>query len=90
MKRDGPASTPNEISGVGADDERSFLSLIFLRGLLAQGDYLTIISQHQVSEEIDLGTLVHLNIPPKNSERPIGLTLRKDWQPTATQSQVTG
>ncbi len=62
-------------------------SLVFLRGLLSQGDYLTIISQHQIKEEIKQGILVPLPIPLKNRERPIGITLRKDWQPTSTQSR---
>ncbi|MGR3662955.1 MAG: LysR family transcriptional regulator [Paracoccaceae bacterium] len=62
-------------------------SLAFLRGLLAQGDYLTIISRHQIKEELDRGSLVPLPIMLENNERPIGLTLRSDWQPTSTQSR---
>ena len=62
-------------------------SLVFLRGLLAQGEYLTIISRHQISEEVRQGLLVPLPIALNNSERPIGITFRKDWRPTETQSK---
>jgi len=62
-------------------------SLVFLRELLAQGDYLTIISQHQIKEEIRHGSLVPLPILLANNERPIGVTLRRDWKATLTQSR---
>lgn len=65
-------------------------SLIFLRELLTQGDYLTIISQHQINEEIKQGVLIPLPIPLDNNERPIGITLRRDWKPTSTQSKFLG
>lgn len=60
-------------------------SLIFLRGLLQQGDYLTIISRHQIREEERQGLLVPLPVVLENSERVIGLTTRAGWRPTATQ-----
>ncbi|MBL4806798.1 MAG: LysR family transcriptional regulator [Rhodobacteraceae bacterium] len=62
-------------------------SLIFLRELLAQGDYLTIISRHQIEKESLQGSMVPLPISLKNSARPIGLTFRSDWRPTATQAR---
>ncbi|OYU49536.1 MAG: LysR family transcriptional regulator [Rhizobiales bacterium PAR1] len=60
-------------------------SLVLLRGLLIQGNYLTIISRHQISEEERQGLLVALPVALKDSHRAIGLTYRADWRPTAMQ-----
>lgn len=62
-------------------------SLILLRGVLARGDYVTIISEHQVAEELARGFLVKLPIPLENHIRPIGLTRRINWQPTTRQAE---
>lgn len=62
-------------------------SLVFLRGLMAQDHYLTIISRHQIQQEFEQGLMVPLSIDLKDSERPIGITLRHDWRPTSTQSR---
>lgn len=61
-------------------------SLVMLRGLLARGDYVTIISLHQAAIEQAQGLLVPLDIDLPGSARPIGLTYRKDWTPTPTQA----
>ena len=61
-------------------------SLVLVRGLLLEGDYVTIISHHQVRHEVENGTLVILPITLPDSARAIGLTVRKDWQPTQTQA----
>jgi LysR family transcriptional regulator, regulator for genes of the gallate degradation pathway len=60
-------------------------SLILVRGMLLEGDYVTIISHHQVRHEIENGTLATLPIPLPDSGRPIGLTVRTGWKPTPTQ-----
>ncbi|MBL4812269.1 MAG: LysR family transcriptional regulator [Rhodobacteraceae bacterium] len=65
-------------------------SLVFLRGLMAQDHYLTIISRHQIQEEQSQGLMVPLDIELSDSARPIGITLRSDWQPTATQARFLG
>ncbi len=62
-------------------------SLVFLRGLLAEGEFLTLISRHQISHEEAAGTLVPLPVPLQGNRRPIGLTWRRDWRPTATQTR---
>ena len=62
-------------------------SLILVRGLLLEGDYVTIISHHQVRHELDHGVLVTLPVELPNNSRPIGLTFRAGWQPTATQAR---
>lgn len=60
-------------------------SLALLRGILGAGPFITIISPHQASYEIEHGLFVPLPIALPNSHRPIGLTFRKDWHPTPTQ-----
>lgn len=61
-------------------------SLVLIRGLLTASDRLTLISAHQVRPEIEFGLLRTLPFHVPQTARPIGLTLRRDWQPTATQS----
>lgn len=60
-------------------------SLVMLRGLLNMGDYITIISLHQISYECAQGLLAPLPIKLTDSNRPIGLTTRRGWRATATQ-----
>ena len=61
-------------------------SLVLVRGLLLEGDYVTIISHHQVRHDLESGALVTLPIALPDSARAIGLTTRKGWQPTPTQA----
>ncbi|MGF7174371.1 LysR family transcriptional regulator [Azospirillum doebereinerae] len=62
-------------------------SLQLIRGLLLDSDTLTLISLHQIRHERDLGLLVPLPVALPGGERPIGLTLRRGWRPTATQER---
>lgn len=62
-------------------------SLVLVRELLMSGDYLTIISLHQIRHERDYGLLVPLSVPLKNSARPIGITVRQGWRPTPAQAK---
>jgi LysR family transcriptional regulator, regulator for genes of the gallate degradation pathway len=62
-------------------------SLILIRSLLTASDRLTIISLHQIRHEKQLGLLVPLAFETSDTKRPIGLTIRKDWRPTATQAK---
>lgn len=61
-------------------------SLVLVRGLLKRGPYLTILSRHQVHEELTNGSLAALALQLPNSSRPIGLTFRRAWQPTRRQA----
>ena len=61
-------------------------SLVLVRGLLLEGDYVTIISHHQARHDLESGALVTLPIPLPDSARAIGLTTRRGWQPTPTQA----
>lgn len=62
-------------------------SLAMLRGMLAQGQYVSIVSRHQIAAEISDGHIAVLDVPLQGDLRPIGLTLRESWRPTATQAQ---
>lgn len=62
-------------------------SLVALRGILAKGNYVSIISRHQISVEQADGKIVPLDIQLRGSDRAIGLTFRTDWRPTTTQAQ---
>ncbi len=62
-------------------------SLILARGLLLRSDRVTIISAHQIRYEIERGLLISLALDMSGMNRPIGLTLRKDWHPTASQDE---
>ncbi|MCI2399217.1 LysR family transcriptional regulator [Aliiroseovarius subalbicans] len=62
-------------------------SMVMVRGLLMQGDYVTILSQHQTALEQAQGVMVALPITLPDSARPIGLTTRKGWTPTPTQAR---
>jgi len=62
-------------------------SLVMIRGLLARGNYITIMSLHQMELEQAQGVMVPLKLALPNSARPIGLTYRKGWKPTATQER---
>jgi DNA-binding transcriptional LysR family regulator len=61
-------------------------SLIVIRGLLMESDRLTLLSAHQVEPEIRHGMLEIIPFEIGQSPRPIGTTVRRDWQPTATQA----
>jgi len=61
-------------------------SMILIRGLLRGSNRLTILSAHQMSLEEQQGLLQRLDFDMGATSRDIGITLRKDWQPTPTQS----
>jgi len=60
-------------------------SLVLVRGMLARGDYVTIMSRHQILLEHAQGLMVPLEVELPGSLRPIGLTFRAGWTPTPTQ-----
>mgnify|MGYP003624108938 CR=1 FL=1 len=61
-------------------------SLILIRRLLSTSNQLTIISRHQIAQEEKYGELRRLPFALSDTERPIGITTRKGWSPTAIQS----
>ncbi|MBE9636359.1 LysR family transcriptional regulator [Salipiger mangrovisoli] len=60
-------------------------SILFMRELLARGDFLGCISEAQAVAEISNGTLHRLEVDGGWKDRPIGLTLRSGWMPTQAQ-----
>ena len=62
-------------------------SMAVLRGVLAEGPYLSVVSEHQISVDEVLGAVTKLDVPLKGHTRDIGLTYRRGWQPTETQSR---
>ncbi|MEO1557695.1 MAG: LysR substrate-binding domain-containing protein, partial [Pseudomonadota bacterium] len=62
-------------------------SMAILRGVLAEGPYLSVVSRHQINVDEALGAITTLDIPLEGHMRDIGLTYRRGWQPTETQSR---
>ncbi len=62
-------------------------SMATLRGILSEGNYISVVSRHQISVDERLGMIATLDIPLAGHFRDIGLTYRKDWRPTETQAQ---
>ena len=65
-------------------------SMAVLRGVLAEGPYLSIVSRHQIHVDKALGAIATLDIPLQGHIRDIGLTYRRGWQPTESQSKFIG
>lgn len=62
-------------------------SVMMLRGLMLEGDFLTLLSPDQLSVELDAGLLACVGERLTRSVRTIGITTRANWQPTATQAR---
>lgn len=63
-------------------------SQVLVRGLLMEGDYVTIISPNQVRQDLEDGRLVALPIRLQGGDRDIGITTREGWRPTRTQAAL--
>mgnify|MGYP001114355371 CR=1 FL=1 len=63
-------------------------SLIAARALLLEGDFLMLSSVHQIHYELRAGMLVALPHPQGRVVRAIGLTMRRNWQPTRAQVRL--
>ncbi|MBE3638537.1 LysR family transcriptional regulator [Mangrovicoccus algicola] len=63
-------------------------SILLMRELLLRGDFLGCISAHQAAAEISRGLLDRLDIEENLPGRPIGLTFREGWIPTAAQAEM--
>lgn len=60
-------------------------SVVVIRGLLLDSDFLTLLSADQVAVELATGWLTTVGVPPPNMVRTIGVTTRRDWTPTGDQ-----
>ncbi len=72
------ATPPDSLLGTG--------SILLMREILSRSDHLGCISALQARAEIDLGLLSPLDVTAHWPGRPIGLSLRSDWKPTAAQA----
>lgn len=61
-------------------------SVITIREILRDSDFLTLLSPDQVAVELAAGWLVTLRDTPASLVRTIGTTIRDNWFPTAMQS----
>ncbi len=61
-------------------------SQILIRSLLNGSDRLTLISTHQVEQELRQSILSVIPYDLSHTRRPIGITVRRDWHPTPTQN----
>ena len=62
-------------------------SVLVIRQLLMQDDYLTLLSPAQVAVELEAGWLSRICSAPGDPCRTIGLTCRADWRPTQLQKR---
>lgn len=63
-------------------------SLLIARGLLFEGEWLTLMSRDQMRFEQTAGALVEINAPGEVLRRRIVLTRRRDWRPTPLQAHL--
>ncbi|MEM9879199.1 MAG: LysR substrate-binding domain-containing protein [Pseudomonadota bacterium] len=61
-------------------------SVMTIRQILMETDFLTVLSPVQVAAELDIGSLVKIADLPQANRREIGMTTRVDWRPTAMQT----
>jgi DNA-binding transcriptional LysR family regulator len=62
-------------------------SVLVVRGLMLEGDWLTLMSRDQFMVERRAGLLRELGSAGASARRRIGLTTRSDWRPTRLQAQ---
>lgn len=65
-------------------------SLVAARTMLLASDRVMLLSAHQVHHELMTHQLAALPHPEGRIVRPIGLTMRRDWWPTAAQESLVG
>ena len=65
-------------------------SMVLVRSLLQDGEHLTMLSVNQMRFEEERGSVRRLPVALGDTPRPIGLARRRDWHPTAAQSEFIG
>jgi hypothetical protein len=63
-------------------------SLVAARALLLRSDRAMLLSAQQAHHELSAGELIALPHPAGRVVREIGLTVRRDWRPTAAQAEL--
>jgi len=64
-------------------------SLVTTRGLLQDSDRVALLSPSQVRRDVATMQLAILGNPLPDTSRSIGMTVRRDWQPTIVQAEFT-
>jgi len=64
-------------------------SLIAIRGLLQDSDRAALLSPSQVRRDVATNQLAIVGEPLPGTSRPIGLTLRANWEPTVVQAEFS-
>jgi LysR family transcriptional regulator of gallate degradation len=62
-------------------------SVMVIREVLRETDFLTLLSPDQVALEIKAGVLAVIGAPLPHSSRTIGITMREGWRPTGSQNR---
>ncbi|MDB5582940.1 MAG: LysR family transcriptional regulator [Bradyrhizobium sp.] len=62
-------------------------SVMTIRGVLCDSDFLTLLSPDQVALELDAGILAMIDHRLAGGSRTIGITTRTGWRPTGAQSR---
>lgn len=62
-------------------------SVMTIRGILIDSDFLTLLSPDQVALELTGGVLTMIGQPFEGATRSIGVTTRSDWRPTRMQAR---
>ncbi|WP_443970605.1 LysR family transcriptional regulator [Sphingobium sp. CR28] len=62
-------------------------SVMMIREILLQTDFLTVLSPYQVSVELQAGWLVQIAASPERFHRIIGVTTRTGWRPSPSQAR---
>lgn len=60
-------------------------SVLAIRALLLEGDYLTLLSPDQIARDVESGLVTPIGAPLPGTSRPIGITTRAGWKPTRVQ-----
>lgn len=63
-------------------------SVMTIRGILVESDFLTLLSLEQVAMEVEAGVLTTIGPPRAELVRTIGITTRGGWRMTALQSTL--
>jgi DNA-binding transcriptional LysR family regulator len=61
-------------------------SVMMIRNLLVDSDFLTLLSPDQVAVELEAGWLQSIAPAPIEHSRTIGVTTRASWRPTTVQA----
>ena len=62
-------------------------SVITIRQMLLDSDFLTLLSPDQVAVELEAGWLAQIGEPPAELRRTIGVTTRSGWRATGMQQR---